>query len=290
MKIIEAIAADGGRVTLGMLVDLARGAGGGAFGVGGRNGKGKSKEKVGLDLEAICQGKVDMSRDVGWLFRVRLAGWRLNRSDSPSQDVESLLIHLLLSKHFREDFQSTAYTVNVYIIPGSQALRLSRLSRADVEGGKCPKIEHSFLKRTGKRKSLSKPKTGGKRGKQTTLDLVQGDEDDGSETQQTSFQRVSTARMQSQHAATRTSKRKRIMSSDDERGGVPDSNDDIAHIIVDDNVDDLRMGGNFVADEHTSSSAHDEWSYSLTVTHSRDNEPLNKRRRLAQPNVIELSD
>ncbi len=74
MKIVEAIAAEGGRVTLGMLADLARGAGGGAFGVGSRNGKGKSKEKVGLDLETICRGKVDMSRDVGWLFRARLAG------------------------------------------------------------------------------------------------------------------------------------------------------------------------------------------------------------------------
>lgn len=65
MKIIEAIVADGGRVTLGMLADLARGAGGGAFGVSGKKGKGNSKEKVGLDLKTICQGKVDMSRDVG---------------------------------------------------------------------------------------------------------------------------------------------------------------------------------------------------------------------------------
>ena len=72
VRIVEAIAAEGGRVTLGMLADLARGAGGGAFGVGSRNGKGKSKEKVGLDLEAICGGKVDMSRDVSWLFRAWL--------------------------------------------------------------------------------------------------------------------------------------------------------------------------------------------------------------------------
>jgi len=183
--------------------------------------------------------------------------------------------------------------VNVYIVPGSQALRLSRLSRADVEGGKCPKIEHSFLKKTGKRKSLSKPKTGGKGDKQKTLDPVQGDDDDGSETQQTPFQRVGTTQVQSQYgskAATRTTKRKRIMSSDDEKGGVPDQGDDIAPFIVDDNVDDFRVGGDLAADEYTSSSAQDEWSYSLTVTHSRGNIPPNKRRRLAQPNVIELSD
>lgn len=207
--------------------------------------------------------------------------------------MESLLIHLLLSRHFREDFQTTAYSVNVYIIPGSQALRLSRLSRADVEGGKCPKIEHSFLKKTGKRKSLSKPKTGGKGSKQATLDPVQGDDDDGSETQQTPFQRVSSTRMQSQHgskAARRTTKRKRITSSDDEKGGVPDSGDDIAHFIVDDDVDDFRVGANFGTEECTSSSAQDEWSYSLTVAHPRGTIPPNKRRRLAQPNVIELSD
>jgi hypothetical protein len=196
---------------------------------------------------------------------------------------------MLLSKHFKEDFQTTAYTVNVYIIPGSQALRLSRLSRADVEDGKCPKIEHSFLKRAGKRKSLSKPKTGGKRSKQTTLDLVKGDDDDGSETQQTPLQYTSTTRVKTQHglqAATRTTKRKRIMSSDDEDGGVPDSDDDIAHFVVDDVVDDFRVGGDFAADEYTPSNAQDEWSYSLTVTPSRGS----KRRRLTQPNVIELSD
>ena len=84
MKIVETITAEGGRVTLGMLADLARGAGGGAFGVGGRGGKGKSKEKVGLDLEVICQGKVDMSRDVSWLLVSRSAGWCLFQFDGPS--------------------------------------------------------------------------------------------------------------------------------------------------------------------------------------------------------------
>lgn len=207
--------------------------------------------------------------------------------------MEGLLTHLLLSRHFKEDFQTTAYSVNVYIVPGSQALRLSRLSRADVEGGKCPKIEYSFLKRTGNRKNLSKPKTGGKGSKKTTLDWVQGVDDDGSETQQTPLQCASTSRVRSQHgskAATRTTKRKRITSSDDEDEGVPDSGDDIAHFVVDDDVGDFRVGGDIAADEYTSSSAQDEWSYSLTVAHPRGNRPPNKRRRLTQPNVIELSD
>ena len=203
--------------------------------------------------------------------------------------MESLLIHLLLSKHFKEDFQTTAYSVNVYIIPGSQALRLSRLSRSDVKGGKCPKIEHSFLKKGGKRKSLSKSKTGGKGSKQATLDSVRADDDDGSESQRTSFQIASATPARSQHgsgAATRATKRKWIASSDDEDGGVPDSDDDTAHFIVEDGVeDDIRVEG-FATNGHTPIGVQDEWSYSLTKTHPRGN----KRQRLTQPNVIELSD
>lgn len=211
--------------------------------------------------------------------------------------MESLLIQLLLSRHFKEDFQTTAYSVNVYIVPGSQALRLSRLSRADVEGGKCPKIELPFLKKTGKRKTSLKPKIGGKGRKQTTRDLVQGDGSDGSEARWTPLQGASTAWIEPQRGsrvAMRTTKRKRIMSSDDEDGGVPDSDDDTAHLIVEDNVedgveDDFRVEES-AADEHAPNSAQDEWSYSLTQSHSRGNRQPNKRRRLAQPNVIEISD
>ena len=66
LKVAEAIERDGGRVTLGMLGDLVRGSGGGSYGVagGGRRGKGRGKEKVGLDLEDIAGGKVKLSKDV----------------------------------------------------------------------------------------------------------------------------------------------------------------------------------------------------------------------------------
>jgi ATP-dependent DNA helicase Q1 len=207
--------------------------------------------------------------------------------------VESLLIHLLLSKHLKEDFQTTAYSVNVYIIPGSQALRLSRLSRANVEGGQCPTIEHTFLKKTGKRKSLSQSKTGGKGSKQTALDTAQADDDDGSVNQQTPPQIAGTARVNSQHgsrAARKTTKRKWITRSDEEDGGVPDSDDDIAHLGVEDDVEEGSRVEVFAADGHTPSNAQDGWSYSFTKAHSRGDGLPNKRRRLAQPDVIELSD
>jgi len=204
--------------------------------------------------------------------------------------VESLLIHLLLSKYLREDFQATAYSVNVYIIPGPQSLRLSRLSRADVEGGKCPKIGASFLRKMGKRKGLSKSKIGGKGGMQTTLDSMQGVADDVSETQQTSLQRVSMKPRHRLRTTTRTTKRKRIATSDNDDEGDLDSDDDITSFVVEDGgLDDFGVGGS-AADNYTSGSGDDEWSHSLTKNHSHDNEPPNKRRRVARPNVIELSD
>lgn len=49
-----------------MLADLVRGAGGKGYAAsaGGRKGKASSKEKVGLDLDEVCGGKVDMNKDV----------------------------------------------------------------------------------------------------------------------------------------------------------------------------------------------------------------------------------
>lgn len=50
-----------------MLADLVRGAGGGAFEAGSK-GKGKAKQKIALDLDAVCHGKVDLRKDVGSLL------------------------------------------------------------------------------------------------------------------------------------------------------------------------------------------------------------------------------
>jgi len=99
--------------------------------------------------------------------------------------------------------------------------------------------------------------------------------------------------MNSQHgsrAARATTKRKWISSSDDEDGGIPDSDDDITHSIVEGDVEDNFRVEGFAADEHAPSSAQDEWSYSLTEAHSRGSGLPKKRRRLVQPSVIELSD
>ncbi|CAG8521528.1 9572_t:CDS:2 [Acaulospora colombiana] len=80
VKIARTIETGGGRVTLGMLSDLVRGAGGGAFEVGG-GGRGKNKDKVRLDLDDVCGGKVELHKDVSIL---------LPRFSSCGVDSESL--------------------------------------------------------------------------------------------------------------------------------------------------------------------------------------------------------
>lgn len=69
LKVVKSISASDGRATLSMLTDLARGAGGGSFGVTSGRGKQKSKDKVDLDLDQICGGKVELSKDVSLVLK-----------------------------------------------------------------------------------------------------------------------------------------------------------------------------------------------------------------------------
>ena len=64
LKIIDAVRKSGGKLTMVMLANLARGLQGGSYEVS-QGGKNRSKEKVNLDLEAIAGGAVDMNRTVG---------------------------------------------------------------------------------------------------------------------------------------------------------------------------------------------------------------------------------
>lgn len=63
-------------------------------------------------------------------------------------------MQMLVLRYLAEAFSSTAYTVNVYVAPGNQALRLTRFNREDVVSGRGPRIQCSF-RRLG-RKSRSK--------------------------------------------------------------------------------------------------------------------------------------
>ncbi|KAH7912757.1 P-loop containing nucleoside triphosphate hydrolase protein [Hygrophoropsis aurantiaca] len=135
LKTLAAVESRGGRVTINGIGDLARGLGGGKFdaNVGGK--RKKAKESVQLDCEAVAGGKLQLSKD----------------------DAEALIIHLLINDYLKEVFLSTAYTVNVYVVSGAKALRISRFSRADILEGKCPvKIECSFRLQGRKSKAAGK--------------------------------------------------------------------------------------------------------------------------------------
>ncbi|OAX38744.1 ATP-dependent DNA helicase [Rhizopogon vinicolor AM-OR11-026] len=131
LKILEAVESSGGRLTIAGLSDLARGLGGGSFETGGAGKRRKAKEKIQIDFDSVAGGKVGLSKD----------------------DIESLIVQMLVLRYLEEAFSSTAYTVNVYVAPGNQALRLTRLTREDVVNGRSPRIQCSFRRFGGKTKS-----------------------------------------------------------------------------------------------------------------------------------------
>ncbi|KAG8886455.1 hypothetical protein FRB98_001274 [Tulasnella sp. 332] len=129
-KVAEQVAREGGRLTVAALGDLARGNGGASFGLvstgKGRRSKGKADEKVSLDLDALCGGKVGLSKD----------------------DVETLIIQLILSKHLKEDYHSTAYAINVYVSVGPQSLRITHMSHDAVQAGTGERITLALAPKT----------------------------------------------------------------------------------------------------------------------------------------------
>ncbi|KAJ7654965.1 ATP-dependent DNA helicase [Mycena polygramma] len=129
LKVADAVQHSGGQLTLTMLADLARGNGGGTYGVGGGGrkgkGKGREKEKVDMDLDLLCGGKVNLKKD----------------------ELESLLVELLVQRYLIEKYHSTTYTTVVYLMTGPLAMRLTRIPRDRVKTDiHAPKIECSFRK------------------------------------------------------------------------------------------------------------------------------------------------
>ncbi|KAF5351184.1 hypothetical protein D9756_008189 [Leucocoprinus leucothites] len=147
LKIAYHVHRIGGKATVNMLAGLAKNAGGGAFDVssGGR-GKRKEKEKVNLDLDNIAGGTVDLPRD----------------------DIEHLIIHLLTKGYFKEEYQQTAYSANVYVVPGGLANRFIHETRENIENRAKPMIEMTLTKQT--------PKTRGRRKKNAEDEDVDGED------------------------------------------------------------------------------------------------------------------
>ncbi|OWZ78617.1 ATP-dependent DNA helicase [Cryptococcus neoformans Bt85] len=156
LRIAQVIAKQNGRVTLPNLASLARGLGGGSFGVvgGGEGKKGKKQKSTGekgyLDIEEFG-GKVAMSAD----------------------DVEVLITHLLLIGYLQDSYHATAFSVNVYVIPSPTAVRLTRLEREEVEAGRGVRVECTFAVPQGKEK-----KAPGKGSSKVTMKRKKGEEND----------------------------------------------------------------------------------------------------------------
>ncbi|GAA5996911.1 RecQ family ATP-dependent DNA helicase [Rhodotorula paludigena] len=101
LRIISATTAQRGTLTLPQAADLVRGNGGGSFSTQEPKGKGKGK----VDVKEVAGAKVALSKD----------------------ETEQMLLMLLVEGYLREDFHATAYAVNSYLKPASQALRFTRL-------------------------------------------------------------------------------------------------------------------------------------------------------------------
>lgn len=107
-----------------------------------------------------------------------------------AQDTETVIIVMLLSGYLQESFSQTAYNVNVYVVLGksmniilkrcsdwactillgSQALRLSRLSRQALDNKQGPQIQCSLRKAIRKSKASDKPRKASKEVPHNDLD------------------------------------------------------------------------------------------------------------------------
>lgn len=113
------------RLTIGQLSDLVRSKKAATLSAKPK-GRGKASTQVELDMADVAGGAVELSKE----------------------DTETLCVHLIISRYLQEDFHQTAYSVNVYVVVGPNAARLTRLSRSDIEQGKGPAMEYCFLNKS----------------------------------------------------------------------------------------------------------------------------------------------
>ncbi|KAH9849006.1 ATP-dependent DNA helicase [Lenzites betulinus] len=140
LRIAAAAARANQQLTMAQLCKLARGlrvAAAGESAAGGAKGRGRGKrarqEKESVDVQEAAGGKVELTET----------------------QTEHLCVRLLLDGFFEMSFSPTAYAVNVYLKPSATAARFTRFSRAEIEQGKGPAFECTFLKKVTKRKSTA---------------------------------------------------------------------------------------------------------------------------------------
>ncbi|CAO1636822.1 unnamed protein product [Sympodiomycopsis kandeliae] len=105
----------GARITVANLADLVRGLKNGAYTInsnsGGKKGKGRRDSS-----SSSTPGTLDMSQYGGKITTLN------------SDEVERMIISLLNLGFLGEDYNATAYSVNVYVSPGPKAIRYTRVN------------------------------------------------------------------------------------------------------------------------------------------------------------------
>jgi len=207
-------------------------------------------------------------------------------------------VHLLLTDYLKESFHSTAYSINVYVQSGPNALRLSRFRREQVEAGQGPRISQTFAK---KGKNV---KEGSKGGKQRNASSAKGKKRQRDESESESEIVV---------AKNKGKKRMREPESDNEGDNdVDDMYEDDDFVVPDelknveedfDEPEDVRTPWPFARrplPETIPSSDVDEdevWSYSLGISRRRrsgrdvvkEHAPVTSKSGVGGE-VIEISD
>jgi ATP-dependent DNA helicase Q1 len=174
-------------------------------------------------------------------------------------------MHLILSGYLAEKFTQTAYTVNVYINSGQNALRLSRFSREALKNSIAPKIECWF------RKPERRIKTGGKGG--VKANGKAGDKLSG----------------KSQRKSPRNKRKRQALSSENDGDG----DDEDAGLILPDSEDegDVRIPRNplQIQQSDEDSDAHND-SYSWTSITRAARPPAKKPRKNDASRRIVMED
>ncbi|PWN18814.1 ATP-dependent DNA helicase [Microstroma glucosiphilum] len=156
---------NGGRITVAALADLVRGLKGGQYNVAAGGGGGKRKRFNG-------------GGGGGGAAVLKMESYGGKITDLASDDVERVIIALLNKHYLADDYNATAYNVNVYVCPGRQAIRFTRLSEeAARKMGKVIEVNVSKKKKKGG-KAGGKKKGGAQRSGSQSDD---GNEDDDAE-------------------------------------------------------------------------------------------------------------
>jgi ATP-dependent DNA helicase Q1 len=160
-------------------------------------------------------------------------------------------VELLLSQYLQESYSANAYAVNVYVVPGPQAIRLTRISREDLEKNRGPRVECSFRKVARKGKAS---KTADKGNKRTSNKPSEEDLDHrGPTIIPDGKNKVKTSRKR---------KRQAISDADDELNGfiIADKSGLEYGDEIEDFTNQLRQ-----IDTQTSEPEDDDWTFSMSA-------------------------